>query len=284
MPDELRAGSVGIPSFAYPEQAAIALAHTAVYGRWRNRPEGTVVAFEDVRADEAAGILSAALGRGGAWLEPEEVERLLHCYGIRTPAAERAASPPEAGEAAGHLGGRVVLKAIGPVHKTDVGGVRLHLSGADEVTAEAAAMARRLDEAGERLEGFLVQEEVEGGVEMLVGVAVDPRFGPVVACGAGGIEAELLNDVSVRVSPLTNLDAGEMIHSLATYPRLAGYRGAPKADVPALEEVVLRVSAMAEMHPEIVEMDCNPVEVLQRGAVVVDARVRIEPVRSGHDH
>jgi acyl-CoA synthetase (NDP forming) len=170
------------------------------------------------------------------------------------------------------------------VHKTDVGGVRLHLSGADEVAAEAAAMARRLDEAGERLEAFLVQEEVEGGVEMLVGVAVDPRFGPVVACGAGGIEAELLHDVSVRVSPLTDLDAGEMIRSLATYPRLDGYRGAPKADVPALEELVLRVSAMAETHPEIVEMDCNPVMVLQRGAVVVDARVRIEPVRSGHDH
>ena len=217
-------------------------------------------------------------------VEPEEVERLLKCYGIRTPAAERAASPAEAGEAARRLGGRVVLKAIGPVHKTDVGGVRLDLSGADEVTAEAAAMARRLDEAGERLEGFLVQEEVEGGVEMLVGVAVDPRFGPVVACGAGGIEAELLNDVSVRVSPVTDLDAAEMIHSLATYPRLDGYRGAPKADVPALEELVLRVSAMAEMHPEIVEMDCNPVKILRRGTVIVDARVRIDPVGSGHEH
>jgi acyl-CoA synthetase (NDP forming) len=141
-----------------------------------------------------------------------------------------------------------------------------------------------VEEAGERLEGFLVQEEVEGSVEMLVGVAVDPRFGPVIGCGAGGIEAELLNDVSVRVSPLTDMDAGEMIRSLATYPRLDGYRGAPKADVSALEELFLRVSAMAEIHPEMVEMDCNPVMVLQRGAVVVDARVQIEPVRSGHEH
>jgi len=284
VPDELRAGSVGIPSFAFPEQAAIALAHTAAYGRWRHRPEGTVVTFGDGRADEAAGILAVALGRGSAWLEPEEIERLLACYGIATPATERAASPAEAGEAARRLGGRVVLKAIGPVHKTDVGGVRLHLAGADEVSTEAAAMARRLAEVGEPLEGFLVQEEIDGGVEMLVGVAVDPRFGPVVACGAGGIEAELLNDVAVRVSPLTDLDAREMIRSLATYPRLDGYRGAPKADVPALEELVLRVSAMAESHAEIVEMDCNPVMVLPRGAVVVDARVRIEPVRSGRDH
>jgi len=182
------------------------------------------------------------------------------------------------------LGGRVVLKAVGPLHKTDVGGVRLHLAGAEEVSAEAAAMARRLDEAGEPLEGFLVQEEIEGGVEMLVGVAVDPHFGPVVACGAGGVEAELLNDVAVRVSPLTDIDAREMIRSLATYPRLDGYRGAPKADVPALEELVLRVSAMAETHPEIVEMDCNPVMVLPNGAVVVDARVRLEPIRPEHEH
>jgi len=152
------------------------------------------------------------------------------------------------------------------------------------VSAEAAAMARQLDEAGEPLEGFLVQEEIEGGIEMLVGVAVDPHFGPVVACGAGGVEAELLNDVAVRVSPLTDLDAREMIRSLATYPRLDGYRGAPKADVPALEELVLRVSAMAETHPEIVEMDCNPVMVLPNGAVVVDARVRLEPVRPEHEH
>ena len=101
---------------------------------------------------------------------------------------------------------------------------------------------------------------------------------------AGGGVAELLNDVSVRVSPVTDLDAAEMIHSLATYPRLDGYRGAPKADVPALEELVLRVSAMAEMHPEIVEMDCNPVKILRRGTVIVDARVRIEPVGSGHEH
>jgi acetate---CoA ligase (ADP-forming) len=196
----------------------------------------------------------------------------------------RSSPPARGGCVPRRLGRRIVLKAVGPLHKTDVGGVRLHLSGAEEVSAEAAAMARRLDEAGEPLEGFLVQEEIEGGVEMLVGVAVDPHFGPVVACGAGGVEAELLNDVAVRVSPLTDLDAREMIRSLATYPRLDGYRGAPKADVPALEELVLRVSAMAETHPEIVEMDCNPVMVLPNGAIVVDARVRLEPVRPEHEH
>jgi acyl-CoA synthetase (NDP forming) len=178
--------------------------------------------------------------------------------------------------AAERLQGQVVLKAVGPVHKTDVGAVRLGLRGRDEVVAEATAMAERLDRAGSPPEAFLIQEQVDDGPELLVGVAVDPRFGPVVACGAGGVAAELLRDVEVRVAPLTDLDARDMVRSLSTFPLLDGYRGAPRADVAALEDVILRVGRMAEAHPEIVEMDCNPVIVLTDRAVVVDARVRIE--------
>jgi acyl-CoA synthetase (NDP forming) len=126
------------------------------------------------------------------------------------------------------------------------------------------------------LEGFVLQPMVQNGAEMLVGVFHDKLFGPVVACGAGGTAVELVKDVSVRISPLTDVDAGEMIRSLKTFALLDGYRGAPKADVPALEEVLLRVSALVENHPEIAERDCNPVMVLESGAVIVDARVRIE--------
>jgi acyl-CoA synthetase (NDP forming) len=138
-------------------------------------------------------------------------------------------------------------------------------------------MADRLARAGADPGGFLIQEQVEDGVEMLVGVAVDPRFGPVVACGAGGVTAELLRDVEVRVAPLTDQDARDMVRDLSTYPLLDGYRGAPKADVGALEDVILRIGRMAEAHPEIVEMDANPVIVVADRAVVVDARVRIGP-------
>ena len=116
------------------------------------------------------------------------------------------------------------------------------------------------------------------GVELLVGVVHDASFGPVIACGAGGTAVELLKDVAVRITPLTDLDAAEMVRSLATFPLLAGYRGAPKADVAALEDLLLRVSAMVEAHPEIAELDCNPVRVLSDGVVVVDARVRVEAV------
>jgi acyl-CoA synthetase (NDP forming) len=117
---------------------------------------------------------------------------------------------------------------------------------------------------------------VPPGVEMLVGVVHDPLFGPVVACGAGGTAVELLKDVSVRITPLTDRDATDMIASLRTFPLLDGYRGAPKADVPALEDILLRVGAMVEAHPEIAEMDLNPVMVLPKGATVVDARIRVE--------
>lgn len=111
---------------------------------------------------------------------------------------------------------------------------------------------------------------------MLVGVVHDRLFGPVVACAAGGTEAELLRDVAVRITPLSDVDAAQMVRSLATFPLLDGYRGAPKSDVAALEDVLLRVGAMVDAHPEIAEMDLNPVIVLPHGALIVDARVRIE--------
>ncbi len=115
------------------------------------------------------------------------------------------------------------------------------------------------------------------GVEMLVGVVNDPHFGPTIACGAGGTLVELLKDVSVRLSPLTRTDAASMLRELRSFPLLEGYRGGPKCDVAALENVLLRISALVEDHPHIAEMDCNPVMVSASGAVVVDARVRVAP-------
>lgn len=280
LPEELGGAAAKIPSFAFPEQAALALARAAEYGRWRARPPGQRPHFPDLRPDEAAAIIAEGLAEGPGWLSEDRVERLLDCYGIRLARAERARSPEEAGAAAAAIGRPVALKAFGPdiVHKTDLGAVELGLPGPAEVTAAARAMAERLAAAGVTPQGYLVQEMVEGGVEMLVGVAHDPLFGPVVACSAGGTAVELLRDVQVRLAPLTDLDAREMVRSLRTFPLLDGFRGAPKADVPALEELILRVSELVEAHPEVAEMDCNPVMVLPRGAVVVDARVRVAEV------
>ncbi len=276
LPEALSAPGVRIPSYAFPEQAAIALAHAVDHGLWRERPVGTIPRFPGIRDDEAAAVIAGALERGEGWLEPDEITRLFDCYGVPTARTIRAATPSDAADAAASLKGPVVLKAVGPVHKTEVGAVRLGLA-ATAVAAEAEAMATRIEAHGEPLEGFIVQEQVAGGVEMLVGMTADPDFGPIVACGAGGVTVELTRDIAVRVAPVTDLEAEEMVRSLATFPLLDGFRGSTRKDVKALEDVILRVSALATDQPEIVEMDCNPVIVLDRTAVVVDARVRVRP-------
>ena len=301
-PAALRGPDVHVPAYGFPEEAARALAHAVAYAEWRNEPPGSVPHFDDVRQDEATAVLAAALAQlgpgartaGGTlagsslasqstdersrWLRPDEVARLLECYGIPTAEWRLVDTPEEAGRAAEMIGGAVALKAVSPgvVHKSEARAVALGLEGAPAVEQAARDMARALEADGHHLERYFIQRMVAGGVEMLVGVVHDRLFGPVIACAAGGTEAELLKDVAVRITPLTDRDAREMVRSLAMYPLLEGYRNAPPGDVGALEETLLRVSAMVEAHPEIVEMDCNPVIVLPVGAVVVDARVRIE--------
>ena len=269
-----------IPAFAFPEDAARALARAVDYGVWRESPEGRIPRFEGVRPEEAGAAIASALGRGEEWMQPGEVECLLGCYDLPLIESRTVATPDEAATAASELGGTIALKAVAPgvVHKTDMGAVAVDLPGPEAVRQEAARMIARLAAAGHEPTGFVVQRMAPPGVEMLVGVAHDPLFGPVVACGAGGVTAELMNDVAVRITPLTDLDARAMITSLRSYPLLDGFRGAEKGDVGALEDVLLRIGAMVEAHPEIAEMDCNPVIVSPSGAMIVDARVRVEAV------
>jgi acyl-CoA synthetase (NDP forming) len=173
----------------------------------------------------------------------------------------------------------VVLKAVGEgiVHKTDLGAVQVGLRGGEAVRRAAQGMSRRLRRHGLPPTGFLVQRQVAGGVEMLAGITADPLLGPLVACAAGGTVVELIGDVSVRLAPLSEREAAEMVRSLATFPLLDGYRGAPVADAAALEELLTRLGALAAAHPEVIELDCNPVLVLERGCAIVDARVRVAP-------
>jgi acyl-CoA synthetase (NDP forming) len=189
-----------------------------------------------------------------------------------------ADTPQAAGRAGRALGGEVALKAVAPdlVHKTEAGGVRVGLHGETTIRRAAERMHDDVVAAGHAAPAFLLQRMAPAGVEMLVGVVQDRHFGPIVACGAGGTAAELLRDVSVRLAPLSADDASEMVRSLTTYPLLDGYRGAPKADVAALEDLLLRISELVDNHPDIAELDCNPVIVGPDGAAVVDMRVRVE--------
>lgn len=275
VPAELSDGEVHIPSFAYPEDAARALAHALRYARWRSRPEGAVPRFE-VRSDEAGAIVSRARARGGGWLAADEVVALFACYGLPLVATRVVSTAEAAAGAAAQFAGPVALKVVAPtlVHKTDIGAVRLGLAARD-VYEEARRMADAVRAGGHAPTGFVVQPMAPKGVELLLGVVQDPTFGPVIACGAGGVTAELLKDVAVGVAPLTDRDARDMVRSLRTFPLLDGFRGAPKCDVSAVEDALLRLSAMVERHPEIAELDANPLIARPDGALIVDARVRV---------
>jgi acetyl coenzyme A synthetase (ADP forming)-like protein len=282
-PAALGPGAARIPVYRSPEPAAIALARAVRYGVWKTTPRVTAVRPADLCRDEAAAIVATALGRGGdGWLSPAETASLLGHYGLPLVEQRIVTTAAQAGLAATELGGDVVLKAIVPgvLHKSDAGAVFLSLRGHEEVLAAAEAVAGRLTIAGQPPAAFLVQRMVPDGIEMIVGLVQDPSFGPVLACGAGGVMAELLQDVSVRLTPISERDVSEMPRELRTYPLLAGYRSSPPHDVAALEDVLLRLSALAEDLPQVVELDCNPVKVLEMGAVIVDARVRVAPVEA----
>jgi acyl-CoA synthetase (NDP forming) len=278
-PEILSDGESRIPSYPFPEAAARALARAVQYGKWLATPEGSRPDLPDVRREEAVAVVAHALREGERWLAPEEVESLLGCYGIPLVKTEPAATPEEAAQVAVDLGGTVALKAVAPglVHKTEAGAVRLGLTGAEETNEAAEEILKQLRSEGAEEVTFIIQPMIESGVEMIVGVTHDPVFGPIVVCGAGGTLVELLKDVVVRITPLTDQDASEMIHSLKTFPLLDGYRGGPRYDVAALEEVILRVGALVEDVHEIAELDLNPVIVLPegQGVSVVDARVRV---------
>jgi acyl-CoA synthetase (NDP forming) len=224
-------------------------------------------------------LVAAALGRGDEWLAPNDVWALLSCYGLPLLAQAVVTTGEEAARAAAGLGSELVaIKAVVPglVHKTEAGAVRLSLRP-DEVESAARDMATRLHLQDTPGSGLLVQAMAPPGVEMIVGVVHDSQFGPVVAVGAGGVLVELLRDVAVRLAPLAESDAAEMLRELKTYPLLSGYRGGPAHDVRALADAILRVGALVEDLPQIAELDLNPIVVHPGGATIVDARVRVAP-------
>src|SRR5689334_10853807 len=269
-----------VPVYQFPETAAIAMARAARYGEWRNRPEPRRVELSGIRREEAGAIVATALQCGEGWLTPERVAELLACYGLRMVEQKFARTPDEAAEAAGELGCPVALKIVAAnlLHKTDAGGVRLNLSGPEKVRDAASEMFARLELQGQQPTGFIVQRMAPAGVEMILGVVHDAQFGPVVACGAGGTQVELLRDVAVRLTPISRLEASEMIRALKTYPLLEGFRGGKKFDVTALEDALLRVSALVDDIPQIAELDCNPFVVTEQGGEILDARVRVTSV------
>jgi len=267
-----------IPCFAYPEGAVKALAHAAKYGIWRSRDYGRVPELPEVRSDEARALVADFVRTNpqGGWLPASEVRQLLSCYQIPQATTVVARTEAEAIAAAVAIGGPVVLKAEaeGVVHKTEAGAVKLDLRDQAGIASAYQDLAARF---GDTLTGVLVQPMLRGGIEVLIGVAAEPVFGPLVVFGLGGVTTDLLGDHSARLSPLTDTDARELISSVRAARLLDGYRGQPGADTAAIAEVLLRVSRLADDLPEVAELDLNPMIARSDGCQAADARVRIVP-------
>lgn len=269
--DERRA----IPCFTFPEAAAVALGRAASHAEWRSRPEGAVPDLFGIDRAQAHRLVADALESAeDVWLAPEVAAELCGAFGIPTAPLRHADSADAAAAAAAELGFPVALKAGAGaiVHKTDVGGVVLGLRDADEVRHGFDTMSSAL---GDQLGGVVVQSMVESGTETIVGVTQDPSFGPLVLFGMGGVGAELVRDTALRLVPLTDVDAAELVRSLRSSPLLFGYRGAAPADVAALEDLVLRVGMLADEIPQVRELDCNPVVVRADRVVAIDIKIRL---------
>ena len=284
-PDVLRVNDSGrtIPVYPLPEPAAVALGRASAHAEWRRQPVGVLPDLTGVDVDAARAVIDRALGdRDDAWLDPADGVALCEAFGIPVARVRYAATADEAAAAAEAMGFPLAMKAGAAdlVHKSDAGGVQLDLTSADEVRKAFGEME---DALGASLGGVVLQPMVEPGIETIVGVTQDPSFGPLVLFGMGGVTAELVRDTALRLVPLTDVDASELVRSLRSSPILFGYRGTPPSDVAALEDLLLRVGRLADEVPEVRELDCNPVLVGPTGVIAVDVKVRAARVPATPD-
>jgi acetyl-CoA synthetase (ADP-forming) len=214
-----------------------------------------------------------------ALLEPE-AKAICMEYGISVTKFNVAKSEKEAADFAEKIGFPVVLKIVSPeiIHKSDAGGVKVNLKTAEDVKAAYKTILENVKKynAKANVVGVLVQEMAPQSTEVIIGAVKDPQFGQTVMFGVGGIFVEILKDVTFRVAPLTEQDAMDMITELKAYSLLTGYRNTPAADIKALVTLLLCVSKLVMDHPEIKELDLNPVMAYEKGAKTVDARIILE--------
>jgi acyl-CoA synthetase (NDP forming)/GNAT superfamily N-acetyltransferase len=267
-------GSV-IPCFAFPEAASAALATVTSYAAWRSKPDPRPPVLAGVHRRAARTIVSEFLRHrpDGGWLDTDVAASLVAAYGIDVVDTRRAENPAQAVAAAQQTGFPAVVKtAAGEVlHRTDVDGVRLNLRTPEDVRAAVSAIQ---DPHGPEFP-VVVQPMLSGGVELAVGIVNDPTVGPISMLALGGTATDLLADRSFTLLPINRAAVRDQIRSLRGAPLLFGYRGAPPADVKALENLVLRVGQLASEIPELAELDLNPVLVRVDGAVAVDVKIRL---------
>ena len=267
IPTAFREPGAGVANFLYPESAARALGLAADRAEWLRRPAGDDAAPRPADTAGARATVREALATvNDVWLDAASTRSLLQAYGLPVVDERVAATADEAVAAATQLGYPVVIKTAVPgVHKTEHGGVALDLAAEGDVRAAVAAIGLPV----------LVQPFLASGAELLAGIVQDPVFGPLVAFGPGGVFAELIGDAGLRLAPLSELEAKELVLGGKAGRLVRGFRGSEPANAEALVELVVRLAQLAVELPEVAELDLNPVLADAKGCVAVDARIRL---------
>ena len=267
-------------SYADPAVAAAALGRIARYAAWRRQPAGVVTLPAGVRLTEARALVQSFLDDqpSGGWLSPEATMSLLGRFGIPAMRSVAAADADQAAAVLDELGGPVVVKAIaaGVLHKSRAGGVALDVRDETDVRA---AVDRFRDRFGDTLQGVLLQPMAEPGRELIIGVETDEVFGPLVVFGLGGIDTDLIADRAARLTPLSDVDAEQLVHDLRSSAALFGRESRNPLPINDIVDILRRVGHLADALPELAELDLNPLVVRHDGCLVLDARVRLEPRR-----
>ncbi|NNE43189.1 MAG: acetate--CoA ligase family protein, partial [Gemmatimonadetes bacterium] len=267
------------PIYRYPETAALAAAELVNYAQWIDRDEGRVVKVDADR--ETARRIVEDEGTAGEYLDPDAAFRLLQAYGFPLAPWRLAHTAEEAVAAADAVGYPAVLKVGGRriVHKSDVGGVILNIQSALEMEGAFGKMSRAIRELGHdpAEEGFLVQPMAKSGREVILGMSSDPVIGPVLLFGMGGTYVEVFQDVALRLPPITDVEAREMVESIRGYPLLEGVRGEKGVALDVVYDSIHRLSALITDFPNLAEIDLNPF-LLSSDAEdcrIVDVRIRL---------
>lgn len=278
--DEIkRLDSAWFPLYDYPEDAVRAMWNLLRVRTLRDDDLGEPGTVQADRATATA-VLAGAAAAGGGWLPALDAFRVLSAYGIRIAPLAAVEGVDAVVEVASQVPGRVALKLDGPafLHKTDLGAVVLGLEGPDAVRAAATRLEGVARAASpDRPWRFLVQRMAAPGTELVMGVRTDPVFGPLLAVGLGGIHVEVLRDVRFGLVPATPVTARRLLERLRAFPILTGVRGGAPVDLDKVVDALLRLSALAHEHPEIAEVEMNPVFARPDGVEAVDVRLRVAP-------
>ncbi len=279
----------GVPNYPFPEDGVRALAAADRLIRLQEIPRREVVDFKDVDLARARQIVAEALNdHEQKYLTQAEARPLLECYRLPLLKSAVVTSEDEAAKVAEEFEAAVVMKVMSAdvVHKYDAGGVLLNIHGAEEARAAYNKIHRNVLKAAPeaKIDGILVEQMAGKGVEVILGASRDPRFGPLMMFGLGGTLVEVLKDVSFRLAPMWQISAERMVRQIRSFQVLDGFRGNAPSDIDAIVDTLLRLSAMVYNHPEISELDINPliVHAKGQGCSVADSRVMLLRCADGH--